>query len=104
MNNFDDYKIEIKKVMKEVCEEHGLFCNSLQLNKSSGRNTHGYKIQIFEEEYPSSKNVPHENRKGVYDSISIALIKEINDENDANNGKLLISIRDSMRSLFDCPR
>ncbi len=103
MNNFDGYKIELQKVMEEVCAEYRLFSNSLQYNKSTSKKMPGYRIQVFEEEYPAVRDVPHEKRKGVYDSFGIALIKEVEDKEDAHCGMLLISIRDILKSHFDIP-
>lgn len=103
MSKFKNYKINLQNAMKEVCLNHGLFPNSLQYRKSSSKTMPGYRIQIFEENYPSPPNISHEDRKGVYDSYSIALIKEVLDKNDEHYGMLLITVRKDMQSYYDMP-
>lgn len=103
MSVFDNYKLELQKAMEEVCAECGLFQNSLQFNESTSKKMSGYKIQIFEEEYPTPSELPHEKRKGVYDPFGIALIKEVNSEKDAHYGSLLVYIKDVLKSQFAIP-
>lgn len=105
MVDFDNYKNELSIVMKDVCKAYRLFPNSLQLTKTNTKTDmlQGYRIQIFEEEYPADSSTPHEKREGTYDSYGIALIKDIVDEADEHYGYLLIFVRDTMKEYFEIP-
>lgn len=100
---YREFRMKLAHLMQEVCQDNGLFPNSLQYIKSTSKKMDGYKLQIFEEEYPAPKDLPHEERKGVYDSFGIALIKEVKEDDDPHAGMLLVYIKSFLKNMFGVP-
>lgn len=103
MSDFENFELSLRAMLKELCNEHRLFSNSLQYGKDDSGDEPGFKkIRSFEEDYPASSAIPHEERRGVY-SPGIALIKEVASARSKYKGFMLVKIRDTYKSVFNMP-